>query len=90
MLKLKHQYCGHLILTDDSLEKSLLLGKTEGRRRRGSQNMRWLNGIISAMDMNLGKFWEMVRDMEAQHAAVHGITESDMTQRLNNNNTITV
>ena len=53
-----------------------MLGKTEGRRRRGSQNMRWLNGIISAMDMNLGKFWEMVRDREAWRAAVHGVTKS--------------
>ena len=78
MLKLKHQYCGHLILTDDSLEKSLLLGKTEGRRRRGSQKMRWMNGITNAMDMNLGKFREMVRDTEAQHAAVHGITKSQI------------
>ena len=77
MLKLKHQYCGYLIRTDDSLEKFLLLGKIEGRRRRGSQKMRWLNGITNTMDMNLGKLQEMVRDREAQHAAVHGITELD-------------
>ena len=87
---LKLQYFGYLMRIADSLEKSLMLGKIQGRRRRGCQRMRWLDGIISAMDMNLGKFWEMVRDMKAQHAAVHGITESDMTQRLNNNNTITV
>ena len=65
MLKLKLQYFGHLMRTDDSLEKSLMLGKIEGRRRRGRQGMRWLDGITDAMNMNLGKFWEMVREREA-------------------------
>ena len=76
LLKLKLQYFGHLIWMPDSLEKSLMLGKTEGRRGRGHQRMRWLGDITNAMDMNLGKFWEMVRDREAWHAADHMVTKS--------------
>ena len=76
MLKLKLQYFGHLMLTDNSLKKSLMLGKTEGRRRRGRQRMRWLEGITDAMDMNLGKLQEMVRGRETWHAAVRGGTKN--------------
>ena len=70
------EYFGHLMQTDDSLEKSLMLGKIEGRRKRGLQRIRWLDSITSAMVMNLGKLWEMMRDREAWRAAIHGVTNS--------------
>ena len=83
MLKLKLQYFGHLMRRADSSEKTLMLGKIEGSRRRGQQRLRWLDGSINSMDMGLGRIRQLVMDREGWRAVLHGVAESDMTEQLN-------
>ena len=86
MLKLKLQYFGHLMQRTDSLEKTLMLGKIEGKRKRGRQRMRWLDGITNSMDMSLSKLQKKIKDREARHAAVHEVTKAGHNLPLNSNN----